>query len=496
VTDTHSSEGIIVADRAALLISVDTFFESIPPVLYGAANVAELFRSLPDAGYNADKCYLLTGTQSTKAVIESHLHRLAKLIGKADSLLVLIVSRAFSLKNRGYLLCADTIANDLSGTSLAVADLVAALHKSRCSAITLLLDADSFTLPSEMMPSGLDDSELRRVLDESSACVALLSCEPGMRSLDSAQLKRGIWRHHLMEAFSGTDRAAVSADGVLTAAGLHAYLAGAVPCTVRTTFESSREQLPVLYGDSNTAIIIAELGAKKVGERDLLDPARMRRVVFRAESVGDVKHLAGFRKTHTLPERANAWARKYVNRIAAADIQADLDRTFDRLRDAFGYKRKDLEVSAERDGQGFIRTPDFEYSVGVTINTEDLSEVVWRREVCRLSDPAVVRSESFTTVFGTMFDRLVFEFALPVDVAGVVDRMEAAPPEGVKVHVESGAESAEIALAGFTGRVKLSREAVEIEGRAGDGAGLLDQFLAFLGKFAGAGEQQTLLAAL
>jgi len=103
-----------------------------------------------------------------------------------------------------------------------------------------------------------------------------------------------------------------------------------------------------------------------------------------------------------------------------------------------------------------------------------------------------VRSEGFRNVFGTMFNKLVFEFAVPVDVAEFVDRIEDHPPEGVKVSVASGSDAAEIKLAGFAGRVTVTPQAVEIEGRAGNSAGLLDQFLLFLRKFAGIGEPKAL----
>jgi hypothetical protein len=481
-----------VADRAALLIAVETFFEAAPPVPYAAADAAELLRALPAAGYGLDKCVLLAAHRTTKAVIESHLRRLPKLVGKTDSLLVLVVTRGFSLKGRGYLACADTILPDLAETALPFADLVAALHKTRCQEIAVLLDIDPLTLPDELTPSGLDEDELKRLFDESPACAGLLASAPGERSFESAQLRHGIWRHHLIEAFTGKTRSGVNKDGTLTAAGLHAFLEDAVPRTLRRTYETAAEQTPLLFGEGNAGAAVADLGKLLGPGGELLDPARMKRVVFRSETAGRVKDLSGFRKTHTLPERANEWARKYVNRIAAGDIKADLDNTFDTVREQFGYKRKDLDVSAERDGFGFIRTPDFEYTVSVSVNPEEPSEVVWRREVGRLSDPAFVRSEGFANVFGGRFDKLVFEFAVPVDVAEFVDRIEDHPPEGVKVSVGSGSDAAEVRLAGFAGRVSLSRDAVTIEGRPGSSASLLDQFLTFLRKFGGIGEPKAL----
>ena len=483
-----------MADRAAILIAVETFFEAGPPVPYAAADAGELFRALPAAGYNAAKCFLIAGTRTTKAAIESHLKRLPKLIDKADSLLVMVVTRGFTHRSRGYLVCADTISPDLIETSVPVADLFAAIHKTKCRQVAVLLDVDPLPREGEMMLSGLHEGELRTLFDESATCVGLLSCAPGERSFESGQLRHGIWRHHVIEAFTGKMRNHVSKDGSLTAAGLQAFLADAVPRTLRRTYDSSEEQMPVLFGAANAGVVVADLSKLVDTGGELLDPDRMKRIVFRAESIGRVKDLAGFRKTHSLPDRANDWARKYVNRIAVADIKADLDNVFDMVRETFHYKRKDLDVSAERDGIGFIRTPDFEYTVSLEVNPDEPTEVIWRREIARLSGPEFVRSPGFQAVFGSMFDRLVFEFAAPVNVAEFVDRIEDSPPEGVKVGVASDANAAEIALAGFSGKITITPDAVTILGRPGDSSTLLEQFLAFLRKFTGLGEAKALPA--
>jgi hypothetical protein len=487
-----------VADRAALLIAVETFFEAGAVVPYAAGDCAELLRALPAAGYNPKKCFLVAGTRTTKAAIESHLKRLPKLIDKADSLLVLFVTRGFTHKDRGYLACADTIAPDLTETSISVADFSAAIQKTKCKEVTVLLDADPLTPPADAAPAGvtpgLSETELNVWFSNSPMCAGLSACAESERSFESAQLKHGIWRLHLIEAFTGKTRSGVKKDGTLSAAALHAFLADTIPRTLRRAYETAQEQSPTLFAGANTENVVADLGKLLGPGSDLLDPARMKRVVFRAESPGRVKDLAGYRKTHTLPERANDWARKYVNRVAGPDIKADLDNTFDMVRETFGYKRKDLDVSAERDGLGFIRTPDFEYTVTVSVNPDEPEDVIWRREIGRLSGAEFVRSEGFQNVFGTMFNKLVFEFATPVDVADFVDRIEDSPPEGVKVSVASDSGAAVIALTGFGGRVSVTREAVTIEGQTGNPASLLEQFLVFLRKFGGLGEPKSLTA--
>jgi hypothetical protein len=473
-----------VADRAALLIAVETFFEAGPVVPYAAADCAELHRALPAAGYSPERSTLLAAHRTTKGVIEATLKRLPKLVGDAESLLVLVVSRGFTVKGRGYIACADTVAPDPTETALPVADLVVAASRVKAKEVTVLLDLDPLALAeTRHVQPGLDGAELAALFGASPKCVCLSACAPGERSFESGQLRHGIWRMHLIEAFTGKVRSGVKKDGTLTAAALHAHLADAVPRTLRRAYESPQEQTPTLYGAANAEAAVADLEKLLGPGSDLLDPSRLKRVVFRADSSGRVKDLAGYRKSHTLPERANDWARKFVNRIAADDIKADLDNTFDTVRETFGYKRKDLDVSAERDGVGFIRTPDFEYTVTVSVDPDEPTDVIWRREVGRLSGPELVRSQGFRDVFGAVFNKLVFEFAGPVDVAAFVDRIEDAPPDGAKVTVASDSGAAVVALAGFAGRVSVTREAVTIEGPTGNPSSLLEQFLVFVRKF-------------
>ena len=54
------------------------------------------------------------------------------------------------------------------------------------------------------------------------------------------------------------------------------------------------------------------------------------------------------------------------------------------------------------------------------------------------------------------------------------------------------ANAAEVVLAGFTGKVTVTPEAVVIQGRPGSSASLLEQFLTFLRKFSGLGEPKAL----
>ena len=62
----------------------------------------------------------------------------------------------------------------------------------------------------------------------------------------------------------------------------------------------------------------------------------------------------------------------------------------------------------------------------------------------------------------------------------------------MKIPSASDSGAAVVAIAGFGGRVNVTRDAVTIEGQTGNPGSLLEQFLVFLRKFGGLGEPKAL----
>jgi hypothetical protein len=218
----------------------------------------------------------------------------------------------------------------------------------------------------------------------------------------------------------------------------------------------------------------------------------LKRGALRSEATGKVKSLAGYRKFHRLPERVNASARKFVAELAHEDVKQDVDDVYSQVREALGYKRRDVEGSADR-GSGFVRTPDFEYSVSADLADDDPATVVWRREVAGIRNPEVVLGRPFQQVFGAMFDTLVFEFTRPFDLEAWVDRIEEEVPAGVKVRTSSDCSSCDVHVRGFAGVIRLYRDWVEVQGRQGPGSkGLVEAFLHFQDLFTGRRDLQAL----
>ena len=299
----------------------------------------------------------------------------------------------------------------------------------------------------------------------------------------------------LVEALSG--RAAKATDKADAAhSATTPVRRGNCRATLRKHFEPGTVQNPQLRGEQNAGTVVADLSLIGLADSGfLLDPDRLRRVLFRSATTGHVKDLTHWRKTFDLPTNAGPSSRKFVARIADPDVRADLDAVYEAAREHLGYKRKDVEVTTGPDGFGSVRTPDFEYTVTAGLDKDDPTRVTWVREVGQFADAGFVRGPGFEALYGKLFDQLAFEFARPVDVEALVDRLEDRPPKGAKVTVASDGTSCDVTLAGFAGRVTVTRHSLTVRGRGGRSAGMLDQFLAFLQAVGPLGEKPMLPAA-
>lgn len=470
-----------MADRRALVIAVEKSLDpAFGPVPYAEAGARALADALAGAGYPTANQVHLFGSHATLTIIKSRLRRLLAAAKAGDELLVYYAGRAADAEGIGHLCAWDTQADDLAETGLNVRALAELSHAGKASQVTLFIDA-----------AGTDGltSDLADVTAASPKLVALTSSSAADPSHAAAGLKATVWTHLLIEAFAGRAPKAVTPAGTVTAVSLQRHIEDDMPRLLRRHFDTLTQQDPRLYGDQNGAAVIADLAhLKKQAAGGLLSADRLQRVVFRTDSHGRVKDLTGFRKTFTVPDNNSPSNRKFIARLAAPDIKTDLDAVVAVAREHLDYKRKDIDLIADGDGVGTVRTPDFEYTVRADLDKDDPSRVAWRREVGSFTDPAFVRGAGFDAVFGKLFDQLAFEFAHPIEVDALIDRLEDSPPKGVKINVAADGGACDITLAGFVGRVVVDRTSLTVRGRAGNAAGLLDQFLAFVGTVGPLGE--------
>lgn len=466
---------------AAVIVGAETYQDAkLASALYVSNDAVAFATALDALGIPAENRTVLLDAQATRTAVLSRLRKLVKTPPDVELFIVWWGGLAFEEDGETFLACHDTQSDDLAETSVAVGVLLDALKKSKRQRTVLFLD------PRAGMAAGTFDPDEVVEGFEKMAGAAFLACGKGQASHVSGASKAGIWAQQVVEAFTGRAALAAEEGGTLTTASLQAHLEREVPRALRAAYREGRDQDPlaVLPGKAFALANIAGVIGK---DQPVADPRLLplKRGVLRGEVRGKVKALGGYRKYHRLPDRVGDHARRFVAELAAPDVQADVDQFYAALRELLGYKRRDVEGSADR-GSGYVRTPDFEYSVSVTLAEDDPQTVVWRREVSAIRKPEVVLSGAFQQVFGDQFDSLVFEFCRPFDLEGWVDRMEEMVPAGVKLRCAPDCSSCDVTVAGFMGVVRLYRDHVEVQGgRTPTSRGLVEAFLQFQERFGG-----------
>ncbi|MFQ3593714.1 MAG: hypothetical protein SNJ82_11105 [Gemmataceae bacterium] len=459
---------------ANLIIGIEHYGEGLVDAPHTVSDAQQLARVW------GNESLVLLDTQATRTAILSRLRKLAKT--PPEHLRVWFGGLAFHEDGEEYLACSDTLPDDRAETALPLRELIAAIRQVKAQQTVLLLDPRG-GVGQPFDPQVLSDTPLNVFVAHAS----------GEKSHVSGGLKAGLFAHLVAEAFAGRAPLALEAGGALTTDSLLTHLQRELPRLLRATFREAPSQTPLYYGRPLHLADVAEALPK---EASVADPRLLplKRGVLRGETRLRVRSLGGFRKFHRLPDRINEGSRRFVADLAAPDIQADVDQFYASIRELLGYKRRDVEGSADR-GSGFVRTPDFEYSVSVDLAEDDPTVAVIRREVGGIQNPEVVLSGPFQQVFGDQFDTLVFEFLRPFDLEAWVDRIEEQMPEGVKLRCAPDASRVEITLPGVMGLVRLLRDRVEVQAagpRGPTSRGLVDAFLAFQDRFHGRSDLQEL----
>jgi hypothetical protein len=457
-----------VSDSYAILIGVEES-DGLPPCPFAAAEIRAFAQCLEAIGVSKSHQVLLVGSSATRSAAESRLRRLGNTLHPTDTVWFVFAGPAFSEDGRSFLVCTDTLEDDRAATAITLSDVFRLLGANGATA-RYILDA-----------AGLVDDELGELFPAAGTAVALVAAAENQ--LAHAAAGRRLWLQLIGDALYGRVPAILD-DGKLSAGALHAWTTKELPRVIRKAISVPKQQTPRLFGSEDA--VLATVAPAENPPTAKLSLKLLKRIVFRGQSRNRVRDLSGFQKSFKLPESATPSAQKWIYRLAADDLRADIERTFNSVREQMGFKRKDLESSVGTDGMGFIRTPKFDYSVSVSLDPDDPSSVIWRREVSQIADPAVLRSDAFRKVLGSKLDTLQFDFAKPIDVGELVDRIEDEPPPGVNVRVASDDSSCDVTVQGFAGRIHVERASLRIEGRPGlSPDSLVEQFFAFQARFGG-----------
>jgi hypothetical protein len=416
--------------------------------------------TLEGLGYLRKDILVLAGRGATRAAVEA---RLTTFLARADAspgtLFVYLAAPGFGLHESNFLACQDSTSDDPEGSGINLEWILHEFQRRTFTSIQIYLDcgwhqSEEVTGGSDLSLSALSAELLEQSVKDARNLVVFSACRFPEPSYSDRRKKRGIWARHLLDAFSGDEPQLIDEDGILRAGTLQRYLADRVPQTLRNTFTDRRKtQTPWCLLGRSSDLALAKISIESKQSGALLDSMTTfaRGISFTRQDRERVKELSGFRQgLHHAPRWSSRQAEEFVARIALGEIEDDIANRFAEIRQSMGYRRRQMEVRSPEGGIASIRTPDFEYTISVSLD-EDPSFVMVTRELSDLRDPRIVLDERMSSTFDGVFDSARVDFDAPIEVEDFIDLAES---RGLKVTYPPDCQSCMIeASEGATVRV-------------------------------------------
>ena len=156
-------------------------------------------------------------------------------------------------------------------------------------------------------------------------------------------------------------------------------------------------------------------------------------ISFVTEQQKPVKELKGISKTAGASASKGPITPKYLGELAQAELDADLDETFAKLKSSFKFKRKEINADGPADGMGVITTPGFFYEVSVHPQEDTFRNIVIRRSIREIKDADVITGAAFFEVFGTKFNQLEVASEKGLELETIIDQIEDADADDVEL---------------------------------------------------------------
>ncbi len=177
------------------------------------------------------------------------------------------------------------------------------------------------------------------------------------------------------------------------------------------------------------------------------------------------KNLSGFQKHHKVPTSAGPGDHRYLCELAQSDLDEDLQEVFAALRKSYGLKRKEISVDGPVDGRGVITTPFFNYEIQISLAEDNPSRVNWQRSISAIREPARIFAGPFEEVFGERFSILEFNAKQLLDLEQIVDHIEDAELDTVKVDYDKDLTWCEVQIIDTVTTVMIEENRIRVISR-------------------------------
>jgi hypothetical protein len=188
-------------------------------------------------------------------------------------------------------------------------------------------------------------------------------------------------------------------------------------------------------------------------------------ISFVGRSGGAVKSLSGFRKGHhTIPDAVNPATQRFLAQLCASDLAAEGERWFQQIREALGYRRKELclELSSPI---AMLVAKDFVFEIEYALKEEDPATYREMRSLRRMRSGDLLQSPEFDQLFAGQFSAVALDLKRGVRVETVIDAIEGLDGErgaALKVSYPSDCRWCSLAVEGVAAEVVCDGATLEL----------------------------------
>ncbi len=405
----------------------DASFQS---VVYAEQDAHGFVQAWQELGVDKLDCVTLVSDEATQSAFRSNLRESLSKVGPNDRFVLFYKGRIASFEGLGVITAFDTHCSDVFEASIPLKDLLNEIRKTECSQVLLFLDGSHGASPvfrdgNADLDSKFPADELQAFCKESTRRFVFVSCKPNEVSHASGSLDHGIWAHCLIQSLKGFAKESMDKDFQVTTRTLQAYLSAEVPRILRVTVAGAIKQTPVIFGTKAKELPIVDHAERLQQQHPALggmaNPIKDSSLI--GEIRGRVRELSGYSKPKTSLSTHNDWERDFVEKAGTAEVTAQATEIFERLREAFRYKRKDLSFTNVA-STASIKGPDFDVNISLSQDPEDAEKYLLSTEVRSFRNSGVIEDPNFLVIFTKYCQRVVFELVADLDLESKIDDIE------------------------------------------------------------------------
>lgn len=449
-----------MSNNYSLIIGLEEYQNTkIKPVKFAENDAMEIQKSLLNLNYEQNNQILLLSSQATKTTIESNMRYFSRMLTPDDYLIIFYAGHGFCLNSHNYITCHDTNPIDLEHTSIKLQSFIDSF-KGKCKHLIMFIDSCHSGLEIDESMRGifsdLNEHELLSFLNDGNYFIGFASSKTDEVSYSISDLKHGAWTYHLLEALNGNASLALENKYLLTSNSLQNYLKLEVPKTIREKLTGRKIQTPWRFGGDSGEYLIANLEPiiKSKQIQTLPLPLVIENLSFLKKSGGNIKSLSGFKKNHRVPDNINSTTRDFVERISEEEIKELSNSFFERIMEAFNYKRK--EIKYENSGsKTSIITKDFDVNIYIEQDCDDASCYDQYVILTNIRDNVILKDERFNSAFENVFNLLELEFNKNKSIPDLIDLIQDIDNDNINLKFNPDLTQCNLSIQGIEGTLTI-----------------------------------------